>query len=458
MKRNVLIVIVFLMCVLVFGLGSDAMAKKQKMTKEEKLAAKLAKKEKTFVELLGTNSNWKPTVFANISKGMTCDQVNQVFKNLNCSDSSPFKNVSKGLGTISGYTFYFQSGRLYSATIIFGTRLLDEKSFTMALMNVVQRKWGPIQDSQNIQWKNHDFEKITMKYNKTHWEMELQMPTFDPGDVDVDSFKEEMLRSEFQKFLGGPENCLPAYFTQFPYHMGWEEVKNMFPDLDYDPSKSTNYCEVSVKGHPLVAGLKLRFDSGLLEHVRAVFHWQIPRELFKSIAFEVMKEKYGADIKDDDVVKDTVSVYTKNCGFFTREWATHRWEFNMTLPKTGGGKVIGASSSSTSVSTGKTNTFNTAALVGNWKLVAARQGSKTENMSGGPQRAIEFTADQQFKMKEDGKVVNSNYYKVSNQYIYFTSGKGGKAVKQLGTIISQEGNKLILQFSGQAIHMIFEKM
>ena len=73
MKRKVLIM--FLMCVLMFGFGSDAMAKKKKMTKEEKLAAKLAKKEKNFEELLGTNSNWKPTVFANINKGMTCDQV-----------------------------------------------------------------------------------------------------------------------------------------------------------------------------------------------------------------------------------------------------------------------------------------------------------------------------------------------------------------------------------------------
>ncbi len=456
MKRKVLIM--FLMCVLVFGFGSDAMAKKKKMTKEEKLAAKLAKKEKKIEEYLGTNSNWKPTVFANIKKDMTCDQVRQYFDSLNCADSSPFKNVSKGLGTISGYKFYFQNGRLYSVTVIFGTRLLDEKSFTMALMNVVQRKWGPIRDSQNIQWKNHDFERITMKYNKTNWELEFKMPTFDPGDVDVNSINEEMLRSEFQKFLGGPENCLPAYFTQFRYHMPWEEVKNMFPDLDYDPSKSNNFCKVSVKGHPLVAGLKLRFDSGLLENVYTVFHWQIPRELFKSIAFDVMKEKYGTNVKDEDSVKDRVSLYIKGCGFVTREWATNRWELNMTLPKTGGGKVTGGGSPGASGSAGKAKTFNAASLVGNWKLVAARQGSKTEKMTGPPQRAIEFTADQQFKMKENGKVVNSNYFKVSKQYIYFTSGKGGKAVKQLGTIISHKNNQLILQFAGQGIHMIFEKM
>ena len=155
MKRKVLIVC--LMSLLVFGFGSDAMAKKKKMTKEEKLAAKLAKKEKKIEQYLGTNSNWKPTVFSNISKGMTCDQVKPYFKSLNCADRSPFKEVTKGLGTIKGYKFYFQNGRLYSVTIIFGTRLLDEKSFTMALLNVVQRKWGPIQDSQDIQWKSHDF-------------------------------------------------------------------------------------------------------------------------------------------------------------------------------------------------------------------------------------------------------------------------------------------------------------
>jgi hypothetical protein len=61
-------------------------------------------------------------------------------------------------------------------------------------------------------------------------------------------------------------------------------------------------------------------------------------------------------------------------------------------------------------------------------------------------------------MKEDGKVVMSNYFKVSNQYIYFTSGKDGKTVKQFGTIVSQEGSKLVLKFAGQTIDMIFEKM
>jgi hypothetical protein len=456
MKKKVLIV--FLMSLLVFGFGTDAIAKKKKMTKEEKQAAKLAKKEKKIESFLGTNSNWKPAVFANIRKGMTCDQVNQFFNSLNCADSSPFKNVSKGLGTISGYTFYFQNRRLYSVTIIFGTRLLDEKSFTQALMNVIQRKWGPIQDPQNISWKNHEYEKISMKYNKTHWELEFQMPSFDPGDVDVNSFNEEMLRSELQKFLGGPENCLPAYFTQFPYHMPWEEANNMFPDLEYDPSKSLNYCKISVKGHPLVAGLRLRFDSGLLEHVTVVFHWQIPRELFKSIAFDVMKEKYGANIKDEDAVKDKVMAYTKGCGYITREWGTNRWELKMTLPKTGGSKVNGGGTRSASTSAKKTKISNYASLAGNWKLVAARQGSKTESMTGGTLRSIEFTADQQFKMKENGKVVNSNYYKISNQYIYFTAGKSGKATKQLGTIISLQGNKLVLMFAGQSIQMIFEKM
>ena len=455
MKRKVLIVC--LMSLLVFGFGSDAMAKKKKMTKAEKLAAKLAKKEKKIEQYLGTNSNWKPTVFANIRDGMTCDQVKQYFKGLNCADRSPFKEVTMGLGTIKGYKFYFQGGRLYNVTILFGTRLFDEKSFTMALMNVVQRKWGPIRDPHNIQWKGHDYETITMKYNKTNWELKCMMPKIDPGDIDVNSLDEETIRSEFQKFLGGPENCMPAYFTQFRYHMPWEEAKNMFPDMKYDPSKTKNFRTVSVKGHPLVAGLELRFDSGLLEHITAYFHWQFPRELFKSIAFEVMKEKYGANVKDEDSVKDRVSVYTRNCGFIARAWRNNCWEFSMSLPKTGGGKVTGGGTGASASAT-KAKTFNTAKLVGNWKLVAARQGSKTEKMTGGPQRAIEFTADQQFKMKENGKVVNSNYFKVSKQFIYFTSGKGGKAVKQLGTIISHKNNELILKFAGQGIHMIFEKM
>ncbi len=459
MKKK--IVIIFLMSLLVFGFGFDGFAKKQKVSKEEKAAAKAAKKEAGIEEVLGPNSNWKPLVFANIRKGMTCDEVQPFFKGLNCADPSPFKSVSKGLGTVSEYKFYFQNNRLYSVTIIFGTRLFDEKSFTEALMNVAQRKWGTIQDPQKIQWRNHDYNTVNLTYNKTQWELEFQMPTFDPGDVDIESFNDENLRAEIKNFLGGTENCMPTYFTQFRYRMPWEEVKNSFPDLEYDPAQSMNYIDVSTPGHALIAGLKLRFNSGLLEHVTAVLHWQIPRDSFKTISFEVMKEKYGADVKDEDAVIDRIMVYTKDCGYVTREWSTDHWQFDMTLPKTGGGKVTGAktpAAKAPAASTSKTSTTPAFNIVGNWKLVAARQGTKTENMTEGPQRTLEFSSDQQIFMKEDGKVVMSNYFKVSNQYIYFTSGKDGKTVKQFGTIVSQEGSKLVLKFAGQTIEMIFEKM
>ena len=472
MKKKVLMV--FLICLLVFGFTSDAMAKKPKVSKEEKKAAKAAKKEGKIEEVMGTNANWKPKGLINIKKGMTCGEVSQFFRGINCGDPSPFKMVPEGLGTISDYKFYFMDGRLYSVTIIFGSRLFDEKSFNEALLNVLQRKWGPIQDFQNIVWKDSEFGKIEMKYNQTHWELEMMMPVYDPGDVDVTQLTEETLRPELQKFFGGPENCVPEYFTQFKYGTRWEEMQSQFPDLVYDATQTNNYCKVSVHGHPLVAGLELRFNSGILEYVKAAFHWQWDRELVKAISYEVLKEKYGSNMKDDDAVQDTLSIYLRDCGFAGRRWDTNRWEFDMTLPKSGGSKVTGSTAPSAGTSktttskaaagTAKTTTASTSAiteanLVGNWKLVAAKQGTATEKMSGPPERSVEFTSDQQFMMKEDGKAINTSYYKItSGKYLYFTSGKGGQAVKQIGSIVSLKGNQLVLQFSGQTIEMIFEKM
>ncbi len=447
MRKKLLIVFLAFFMVLCFNSDGLAKKKKEKLTKEQKAAAKVASREAKIEKVLGTRSNWKPSVLLNLRKGMSCAEAAKLFKGLNCRDRSPFKKVSKGLGTVSDYKFYFQNGRLHSVTLIFGARLLDEKYFNRAMANVVVRKWGPVKDTKNPRWRNNDYDDIKLKYNKTHWELEVELPELDPGDIDVAALDEGTIQREFQKFLGGNGNCLPAFFAPYKYHMSWQDVAQMHPDLKYDTSRSMNSCIVSLQNHPILAGLKFRFDSGLLEHIVAIFHWQIDRELFKELTFGELKVKYGSAVKDESAVKDRISIYTRECGFVTREWATNRWHLSMTLPKKDG--VKGAV---------KQASAGDGSLTGNWLLVATKEGKKVADMKGDIKRVIEFTPGQQLKMKENGKVVMSSFYKVVGKTIFLTAAKGGTATKTFGRIVSRGGNKLGIKFSGKTVELIFQKI
>lgn len=459
MKKSVLILL--LAGLMFIGFQTDGYAKKnkQKLTKEQKRIAKIEKKEKLIVKHVGTRANWKPAVFKNIRKGMTCSQVARVFKGLNCRTSSSFKTVSVGLGTVSQLKFYFNRGRLQNATIIFSPRLLDQKVFNTALSNVVQRKWGPISNTADIRWKNGNYENVKLKFNKSHWELEVQLPSIDPGDVNLGIFNEAGLRDNLETFFGGRDNCVPAFFTRYRYHMTWQEVKQIHPDLSYNPSKSINQSYVSILNHPLVAGLRLRIDSGLLEGVEAVFHWQIPRDLFKQVSFEVMRGKYGTGLKDEKIVKDHISVYTSSKEFVYRQWKTDRWSVNMRLPKKGGVPVVAARAKNPAprLKSVSAPSAPIGDITGDWKLTAARKGNKVAPMDDGVERKIEFTAGKEIKMKENGKIVMSNYYKVSGNGLYFTSAKGGGATKKFGTVISCKNNKLVMTIEGQSVQMIFER-
>ncbi len=437
---------------LLVGSQAEGYAKKQKPEDGQKKLSKIEKKEKTIEKHIGTMSNWKPEAFKDIRKGMTCSQVAQVFKRLNCGGTSSFKTAPGGLGTVSEYKFYFYHGRLTSATLIFGARLFDSRAFNTALLTVVQRKWGQIDNTADIYWQNGNFERIRLKYNNTHWELECQLPSVDPGDVDLTRFDEAGIRTNLEAFFGGYGGSVPEFFKTYRYHMSWQEVKGMHPDLNYDPSKSINYCYVSIANNPLIAGMKFRIDSGLLEGVEAIFHWQIPRELFKTISFEAMKVKYGSKVNDEQLVKDSLSIYTAAKVFVYREWQTHRWAVRMRLPKDGTETAAVSSGAAPLKTSSKGN------ITGDWKLVAARIGDKTAPMEDGKDRRIEFTSGQQMVMKENGKTVVKNYYKRAGSGLYFTASLNGKAVKKFATVISCSDKQLVLIIEGQAPQMIFEKI
>lgn len=445
MKRKLFMV--FLIGLLVLGVSSDAYAKKKKkMTKEEKKAAKLAKQVKKITNVLGTASTWKPTALKNIRKGMTCQEVKQHFRNLSCGDIIP-KATASLKSNVSEYKFHFLSGRLYAATIVFGPRLFDEKRFTTALYIVAQGKWGKLPEDklQQPKWGNPDFDDVEMKYNKSHWEVKVDLPSYDPGETEAVSLDAAQIRTELEALLGPKENYLPAIISHLSGGMTCEQVDGLFDLYECKLNTSSHFTKANVEGHPLVAGLSFSFRNDRLTYVSLIFHYQISRDIFKDAAFALLQENWGEQARVFPE-KEFVTVYPKSKGILTLKYNGNRWELKVGMEGKKGSGVAPAKVSSAPVKN----------IDGLWTLEAARQGKKTESMKGGTLRQLEFSEGKLF-MKENGKVVMENFYTRSGNKIYFTAAKGGKTVKLFGTVVSHEGNQLILRFAGQAIDMIFKK-
>jgi hypothetical protein len=431
MKRKLFMV--FLIGLLVLGVSSDAYAKKQKMTKEEKATAKLAKQVEKITEVLGTASSWKPMVFKNIRKGMTCQEVKQHFSNLSCGDIIP-RAIAGLKSNVSEYKFHFVSGRLYAATIVFGPRLFDEKRFTTALYTVVQDKWGKIPEEkfQQPKWGNPDFDDVEMMYNKSHWEIKVDLPSYDPGETDAASLDEVQMRTELEKLLGPKENYLPTIISHLSGGMTCEQVDGLFDLYECNPNSSSHFTKASVEGHPLVAGLNFSFSNDRLTYVNLIFHYQISRDILKYAAFALLQENWGDQARVFPE-KEYVTVYPKSKGLLTFQYNGNRWELRVGMEGKQGSGAAPASVSSVPMKN----------IDGLWTLEAARQGEKTESMKGGTLRQLEFSDGKLF-MKENGKVVMENFYTRSGDKIYFAAAKDGKAVKLFGTVVSHEGNQLTI--------------
>ena len=337
MKRKLFLV--FLIGLLVLGIQSDAYAKKKKMTKAEKKAAKMAKQEKKLEGILGTSLSWKPAVFSNLQKGMTCPGVKKYFPGVNCRDYLP--KALAGFGkSVSEYKFYFMKGRLYAATIVFGPRLFDENRFTVALLRVAQRKWGNMPPDKlqqpklmHYKWTNPDYDDVELKYNRTHWELKVDIASYDPGEVQAATLDEAQIRAELAKLLGPKGTYLPPLISQLSAEMSCEQVKGIFPHLDEcKPGSSYNYTKATIKDHPLVAGLNLSYKNDRLNYVTLIFHYQIPRDLFKQVAFALLQEYWGKEAKVFPE-KEYVSVYPKikKSGSITLRFNGNRWELKVAI-------------------------------------------------------------------------------------------------------------------------------
>jgi len=302
---------------------------------------KLAKKERALEKILGTNSNWKPTVFKDLKRNMPYEQVKNIkkFRHLQCKSykSYDFPKVTAGFGSIKEYKFTFKRGLLQNATIVFGARLFDEKRFYTALLNVAQRKWGELSseklNKRVIVWTNSDLDIVTLSKIGSNYQTKVSMPKYDSGDVIAGSLSEQQIRSEFAKLMGSNKSIAPKAFSSFKYNMSCVQVKSIYSSLKgCAPTKSWSFGSVTIVKHPLIHRLKFSFKLGYLQNITILFHRNFDYNTFKRLSLDAFENKWGrlsSDAKENDILTKFIRGY----GIVQRNLVGKQWQIKFALPK-----------------------------------------------------------------------------------------------------------------------------
>lgn len=340
MKKRILMMVLIL-TVLVFGFQADAFAR-QKLTKEQKAAAKLKKMEDAIEKYLGGKESWKANVFKDLRLNMPCKEVRKHFKGLKCQSHKKydFPVVMAGLGKkVYQYKFTFKYGKLQSATIVWGSRMFDAKRFTQALHNVAQRKWGVLKPEKlqaNVKvWTNSDYDSVTLSYS-THnskWSLKISMPKKDTGDVHVEGLDVPKMKEILGKVLGTSKYWNAASLAKFRFGMTCNEARAIYSSMkDCDPAKSWSFGKVTITKHPLVHALKFSFKQGRLYNATIVFHRQLPKEQFKQASLAMFEAKWGK-VKPEKRDQDILTIYKSGFGIAQRSYSVDHWEIKHDFPK-----------------------------------------------------------------------------------------------------------------------------
>ncbi|MCP5108952.1 MAG: hypothetical protein GY950_36550 [bacterium] len=331
MKKQYLPIILALVLVLTMSTS---------LVPKDKAAEKLAKAEKQLTDLLGTDTNWKATIFKDLRKNMPCSTVKKYFKGLRCNPAKKYdfpKVSGKLFGKVKEYQFTFKSGKLQSATIIFGVRAFDEKRFTTALLNVAQRKWGklsPEKLNKTVKtWINGDYDTVTMSKSRSNWQLKIAMPKRDTGDVTAGSMNTEDMKNNLLKLLGSNKTWTTPSSGKFKRGDSCAAVSKAYSAMKgCNPAKSWSFGTVTIKNHPLVHALKFSFKQGGLYSVTYIFHRQLPKEEFKKVSLAVFEYKWGK-VKPGKRDQDILTIYKSKFGSAQRSFSLDHWQIKHDFPK-----------------------------------------------------------------------------------------------------------------------------
>ena len=331
MRRKLFVGVLFFLLIFTFNQNSLV---------ADKSADKLVKMEKSLEKLLGTDTNWKPTVFKDLRLGMACKEAKKIFKGIKCDTKKQydFPRVSgKIFGKVKEYRFTFNYGKLQNATIVFGARITDAKRFETALINVAQRKWGKL-SPEKLQkkvkvWTNSDYDTVSLSPVTNNWYLKVKMPKRDTGDVIASSLNEEQIRTSLNKLLGTSKSWKATVMNRFNRGNTCNQVLQVYKVMKgCDPAKNWSFGTVTIKNHDLVHALKFSFNQGQLQNVTLIFHRQLDKELFKKVSLVVFEQKWGK-LKAEKRSQDILTIYKRNFGIAQRNWLYDHWEIKHDFPK-----------------------------------------------------------------------------------------------------------------------------
>jgi hypothetical protein len=319
---------------IIFGMGTVLLSGQD--NGDEKPAEVEAKLE----EILGTDTNWKMTIFKDLRYHMSCAEVQKYFAGIDCNITKKWRyakypgNVSEA---IKEYRFTFLEGKLERAGIIFSRKITDSEHFATALLNVAQRKWGTLSpDRLNRKykfWYNSDRDSVSLSEYRDNWKLEVSLLKRDTGEVYSGTMNEADIRASLARLLGAPERWLIPSLTQFTRGMTCEDVKRVYKTLKgCDPEKKYSRGEVTIQKHDLIHALKFAFREGALVSATMIFHRQLDREMFKKVSLPLFEEKWGK-VKPEKRNNDIITVYVPGAGIAQRSFMNDHWEIKQDFPR-----------------------------------------------------------------------------------------------------------------------------
>jgi len=129
--------------------------------------------------LLGDDAAWAPAVFAGIHAGMVPADAEKVIAGAGKVDKYGFSEVRvKGVAGVDSYRFYFQDGKIDTATIRF-KRSMRGDDFYAYLVKVAANKYGETKPEQVtkklITWMDSSYRSAQLIWAGDHFDLEVGM-------------------------------------------------------------------------------------------------------------------------------------------------------------------------------------------------------------------------------------------------------------------------------------------
>jgi len=250
--------------------------------------------------LLGTSDEWKPALFRDLRRGMTCDEVRPVWKVEAC-DPAKESDIQPASGRplpppVHHVELQFKQGRLLAASIEFDPAL--DATSGRPLIALAEKKWGQLSAEDRAKtvfmWTNADSEWVYLTFIYGHWQLYSTFPTYDSGPVDAALVDETLVRARLAELLGDQGSWRAAVFGGLQSGMGCGQVRALFPTLEScDPASAFEPVAAPLRGDRVVAGYQFNFEKGGVVSATIILHQRLPKDLVMRVSLDAFERKWG---------------------------------------------------------------------------------------------------------------------------------------------------------------------